>query len=1334
MKKISFIVLSLLLICIPFSLSATLQKQPEQVVTENTTRLVSSPVTIDRTITTFPWTEDFEGATWPPADWVVIESATSNAIIQDTGNNHTTAGTASLRFSSYNSAGDYTEYARTPEIALTGLSNPLLSFWFKKEYSWASEELYVAVGTNSDVTTFTGWTQMTLSADWASYEMDLSAYNGQNIYIGFKYFGDYAYYVYLDDVSIVNNVTPPPCCTTFTPTDASVDVLESGLLTWDMASGATSYEVNIGTSAGNYDIVSGMTVTGTSYGYSGLSYGQTYYWSIAPSNANGTATGCSELSFTVRNDPTITTLPWTEDFTTWPPTNWNLLGGTQTWSQYTNTNPVVECAKANFWSWSMPNDAYMTTPPIQIPATGNWLFAFDWSHLYDSNYPDDQGILEISTDGLTWTELWNLANTAFESNDGAGSSAPGSFTNEVYSLASYAGQTAYFRFHAVSGYGPDFFVDNVQIINGDTAPACASVQNPSDMGTDVLEFGTLAWSEPVGAESYALYMGTSAGNYDIINGTVITQTSVTYNGLNYGSTYYWMVVPANSFGSATGCPEWSFTTRADPTISTFPHHVDFETTPNWLILAGTGTWTIQSWAATSGPTADHTSGSGNFAVFADNNPYGTVNVGTLQTTPFDISTMSAPTLNFWYWLGTAGSTEDQSTLYLDVYDGSSWNEGVTSYGLNGQWESVSVDLTAYASTGTTFRFRAVGTTTDQSSIGIDDFAVFDNVLPPSCTANPAPADVAVDQLDSGTLSWDDTFNTSNYLVYIGTSTGSYNIVNGMSVTGTSCNYFLSPGTTYYWMVTPGNNNGYATGCPEWSFSTIAVTPDCATYVAPADAAIDQIEFGTLDWDSADYASYYNLYLGTASGNYDVVNGMTITTTYYDYSGLTYGGTYYWMVVPANGVGPATGCTEQSFTVRADPTITTLPWLEEFTTWGPTDWFFSGDRSWGQYNSEAAYCNFWGWNSGTAVMTTPPVVLPSTGMYALYFDWSHQYNASYPNDQGIVQISTDNGANWTELWNLTGTAFESNDGAQSTAPGSYANEMFPLDTYLGETVIFQVIGNSGYGPDFFIDNFGVNTYVPPTAKAKVNVFLGGCYSADVDEMNATLNSFLPLTSPYTDGIAVTAMPTEVVDWISVELRQTADGATIEQRSGLLLMSGMIVDVAYETDNTVDYVNFTTATAGDYFVVLRHRNHSDIMSAVAATLPADPTAASAVDFTSDAANAYSTGPAPVYEVETGVYAMYPGDINGDGSIIADDATIWQAAFTSGTPDGYNIEDLDFDSSVLAADNVVWKTHFSAGAPDSQVPDNSATATTIFSRSSGRTKINRNTQKVNKTLKLN
>ncbi len=1430
MKKNSFIALFIILV-LGFAANAFAADIDSKPIEQDINRVavprtIQSPIVTERTITTFPWVESFEDATFPPTDWIIYNpDGTVNPTTQS--DTQAKTGTYSLRFSSMSHSADHNRYARSPEIDLTGLTNPTLRFWARK-HNTNPEELYVGISTTltDSVQNYTNWVNVTsilTNTEFNSYELDLSAYAGQTIHIGFKYYGDYLYYVYLDDVEVYDNVTPPPCATVDSPTDGETDLLtditlswnaadgatsydlylgestgnyniengtsvsglthdftatlgmtyywkvvpvnangsatecaewsfetfsttpacaanlvpvdaavdqsENGTLSWDASFSATEYLLSIGTSTGSYNILDHATVTGTSYNYSGLAYGTQYFWQVTPVNGLGPNMTCAEQSFTIRNDPTIVGA-WSTDFESGIPADWinDTVNDLDDWAiesgsiGYAATSDHTS-GSGNYLgfddSYPNPDNAFITTTPFDVSGMSNPTLSF-WYWIGSPASTADQSTLYMDTyDGSTWTEYpvsWTHTPQ---------------WTEQVIDLSGFTTVTIRFRAMGTDGYESDICIDDFTIYAAGNPPTCSTTSVPADQATGLNSFGTISWNNPGQTDYFTLYFGSSTGNYDIVNGMTLTATSYDYSGLDYSSAYFWKVVPGNAHGDATGCPEWSFITMDDPTISTFPWTEDLESgTPpaGWTIIDDDLTTNPVTMSTTQNHTADgSTSIRFSSYSYASSGEYAQY----LISPPVDLSTVAAPAVSFWHYLS---SSYGDDMIYLGV---STTNTDTTSFtwtnftdDLQVAWTEAVVNLSAYEGQTVYIALKYDAPGSDYY-IYVDDMSIYSNAVPPSCTTVIAPADAAVDQLDSGTLSWDEDNNADFYKVYIGTATDTYNVLNGASVTTTSYDYTLSPAQTYFWKIVPGNTYGDAAGCPEWTFSTVAVTPNCASYVAPADAATDVWENGTLDWDTADYASTYNLYFGTASGTYDIVNGMALTATSYDYSGLTYGNTYYWMVVPENAVGPATGCAEQSFTIRANPTITVFPWLEEFTSWTPTNWALSGDRTWAQYGGEAAYCNFWGWSDGTAIMTTPPVQLPATGNWALNFDWSHQYNTSYPDDQGIVQISTD-GSNWTELWNLTGAAFESNDGAGSMAPGTGVTETFPLDAYLGQTVFFQVVGVSGYGPNFFVDNFGVNTYVPPTAKAMVNVFLGGAYSADNDNMNTTLNGFLPLTSPYADGIAVTAMPTDVVDWISVELRQTADGATIEQRSGLLLDSGMIVDVAYETDNTVDYINFTTAIAGDYFVVVRHRNHSDIMSAAAAALPADPATATAVDFTTDAANAYTSGPAALYEAETGVYVMYPGDIDGNGSIIASDATLWQTAFTAGVADGYHYEDIDMDGSVIAGDNSVWKIYFTAGAPDSQVPDNSTAAASVFSERKNRVnRINISNQKTSKRI---
>ncbi len=59
---------------------------------------------------------------------------------------------------------------------------------------------------------------------------------------------------------------------------------------------------------------------------------------------------------------------------------------------------------------------------------------------------------------------------------------------------------------------------------------------------------------------------------------------------DYGTIYYWQVIPHNIIGDAQDCPIWSFTTMDDPSIATFPYQESFDTAvpPNsdWLMRTG----------------------------------------------------------------------------------------------------------------------------------------------------------------------------------------------------------------------------------------------------------------------------------------------------------------------------------------------------------------------------------------------------------------------------------------------------------------------------------------------------------------------------------------------------------------------------------------------------------------------------------------------------------------------------------------------------------------------------------------------------------------------------
>jgi hypothetical protein len=89
---------------------------------------------------------------------------------------------------------------------------------------------------------------------------------------------------------------------------------------------------------------------------------------------------------------------------------------------------------------------------------------FDWSHQYNTFYPNDAlEVLVSGNGGVSWTQIWYKTATDLESNDGATTGSPGTFISSGRLSLSPFGTSLQIRFNFASGYGPDCFIDNVEI-------------------------------------------------------------------------------------------------------------------------------------------------------------------------------------------------------------------------------------------------------------------------------------------------------------------------------------------------------------------------------------------------------------------------------------------------------------------------------------------------------------------------------------------------------------------------------------------------------------------------------------------------------------------------------------------------------------------------------------------------------------------------------------------------------------------------------------------------------------------------------------------------------
>lgn len=207
----------------------------------------------------------------------------------------------------------------------------------------------------------------------------------------------------------------------------------------------------------------------------------------------------------------------------------------------------------------------------------------------------------------------------------------------------------------------------------------------------------------------------------------------------------------------------------------------------------------------------------------------------------------------------------------------------------------------------------------------------------------------------------------------------------------------------------------------------------------------------------------------------------------------------------------------------------------------------------------------------------------------------------------------------------------------------------------------------------------------TTQTAINValYLEGAYDSSSGTMRRYLDQsgYVPDQQPY-GGMGYTgteqraAWVTDVVDWVLIELRATNGTTVIGQTAGLLRSDGQVIDES-------GYPQVLTANvgAGEYFVVVRHRNHIAVMSS-SATVVAVGYTADRWDFRQGEDWAYRQFAAG--QKQAGSAGMLvAGDIDQDGIINARDrAQSRNALFGI----GYVSSDVNLDGTVNATDRTI------------------------------------------------
>lgn len=507
-------------------------------------------------ISTFPYLEDFESGR---GDWTVIDNDHDGftwelgATLGGIWGAH--SGDECILSGSFDNDNGV---ALTPDnwlvssqIQLPTTATDFVLSWYDaaQDPDYAGEHYSVYIATSNSVSAFTATTAVfttTLTTDaWTKRSVDLSAYAGQNIYVAFRHHNcTDMFYMKLDDIRVGGPEAPtvsinvPAMAESGTVVDLSASVSGATSFQWTL-NGATP------ATATTYDVQATWATPGT--------------YTVVATATNSVGTASDSATIDIYYCATIDSFPYTA----------NLAAGLGCWNNRSDSTegtgwlPVGEIdgldegSVASFSAQSfmglfmldMPVDNWLTSPQIDVPATGEYELSWDVKP-FDPNFASDNySVYAIVGDQATllYNETLNSSMTTWQ--------------HRIVGLSAYAGQTirVAFRHHDCAG-GYVILLDQISITTLSapyvtlSAPAYAKVNQAATFTAVSGNAGSYAWT---------------------VDGTAVTETS---NTLSYtfatSGTHSVQVVATNTVGSTSA----SATIEAIEceAIATIPYTEDFE--------------------------------------------------------------------------------------------------------------------------------------------------------------------------------------------------------------------------------------------------------------------------------------------------------------------------------------------------------------------------------------------------------------------------------------------------------------------------------------------------------------------------------------------------------------------------------------------------------------------------------------------------------------------------------------------------------------------------------------------------------------------------------------
>ena len=608
-------------------------------------------------------------------------------------------------------------------------------------------------------------------------------------------------------------------------------------LSWTASSGATSYNVYAGTTAGGESTTPIATgITSTSYTNTGLTNGTAYYYKVAGVNSSGTSGYSNEASATpgggsAPSAPTglgatagnaQVSLSWTASSGA---TSYNVYAGTTTGGEsttpiatgiastsYTNTGLTngtayyYKVAAVNSSGTSGYSNEASATPAGGSGTTTYYQDSFSRSGDVTGSTPD-----VTDTGGATWSNSAGAGE--YPISGGTASIAP----------SAYSWSAEYLPVNGTSGItvdGTKNFTLSVVVTSGSAGTTGISLNTAVPGNLYSSYFAALSTSSGY-AGAYAFNGGTI--NYNFSAGiTGPTTVSLAYNASAGTLTY--------TVGSTTVYTQTGVTAAEVSAI-------------RYVAMGDDG---YGGGAATPAPTFD------NFTF--------TVGSGSGGGAP------SAPT-----GLGATAGNAQVSLSWTASSGATSYNvyAGTTAGGESTTPIATGITSTSYTNTGltngTTYYYKVAAV----NSSGTSGYSNEASATPSGGSAPPAPTGLGATAGNAQvSLSWTASSGATSYNVYRGTSAGGESttaIATGITTTSYT-NIGLTNGTAYYYKVAAVNSSGTSGYSNEASATPAAAA---TTYYQDSFSRSGDVTGSTPDVTDTGGATWSNL---SGTGLYPISGG------------------------------------------------------------------------------------------------------------------------------------------------------------------------------------------------------------------------------------------------------------------------------------------------------------------------------------------------------------------------------------------------------------------------------------------------------------------------------